>query len=181
MARKLHIGCGKVFIPGFFHVDVTAYDHVNHCGPVDRLDFLADDSVDLIYASHVLEHFGRHEVEGVLTEWRRVLRPGGILRLAVPDFAAVTEIYLKEGLKDGASGLVGLACGGQRDDYDYHKMIFDEPLLTRFLKKVGFREVRRWDWRQTEHAHIDDYSQAYLPHMDKENGRLMSLNLEALK
>ena len=50
-----------------------------------------------------------------------------------------------------------------------------------FLRRVGFAEMRRWDWRRTEHAAIDDYSQAYLPHLDRENGLLMSLNLEAVK
>jgi hypothetical protein len=49
------------------------------------------------------------------------------------------------------------------------------------LLQAGFSEVRRWDWRNTEHSEVDDYSQAHLPHMDKENGRLMSLNLEAIK
>ncbi len=60
-------------------------------------------------------------------------------------------------------------------------MIFDELFLTETLCAAGFREVRRWDWRETDHAHIDDYSQSHLPHMDKENGRLMSLNLEGVK
>ncbi len=60
-------------------------------------------------------------------------------------------------------------------------MIFDEPLLTEMLRATGFREVRWWDWRETNHAHIDDYSQAHLPHLDKEIGRLMSLNLEGVK
>ena len=74
----------------------------------------------------------------------------------------------------------GLVSGGQRDAYDFHGMIFDEPDLTRALKEAGFAAVRRWDWRQTEHAGLDDYSQAYLPHMDKEHGTLVSLNLEGL-
>jgi len=46
---------------------------------------------------------------------------------------------------------------------------------------VGFKEVVRYDWRKTEHFYVDDYSQAYLPHMDKTNGKLMSLNVEAIK
>jgi len=41
--------------------------------------------------------------------------------------------------------------------------------------------VRRYDWRQTLHKDHDDHSQAYIPHMDKENGRLISLNVEAEK
>ena len=178
---KLHLGCGPRHIPGFYHVDIADHGHIDHRGPVEDLSFLADESAGLIYASHLLEHFGRYEVEGVLREWHRVLRKGGILRLAVPDFAAVVDLYEQEGLQNGMSGLMGLVCGGQRDSYDFHKIIFDEPFLSNLLRRVGFRDVHRWDWRETEHAHIDDFSQAYLPHMDKVSGRLVSLNLEAIK
>jgi len=59
--------------------------------------------------------------------------------------------------------------------------VFDQPFLSSALVDAGFREVRRWDWRCTDHSHIDDYSQAYLPHLDREHGTLMSLNLEAVK
>lgn len=178
---RLHLGCGKRHIAGFYHVDIQPYPHVDHVGAVEKLDFIADGTVELIYACHVLEHFGRFQVIDVLREWYRVLRPGGVLRLAVPDFAACAAIYYEEGLKDGLSGLVGLVCGGQRDATDFHRMIFDAPLLSGLLFQSGFSAVRRWDWRETEHADIDDYSQAHLPHLDKETGRLMSLNLEAEK
>lgn len=177
---KLHLGCGSKYIPGFIHVDVIDDDHIQLQSSVCELPY-PDNAVDLIYAAHVLEHFGRGEVTGVLHEWYRVLKPGGILRVAVPDFAACAKIYYEEGLKDGLTGLIGLICGGQRNPYDFHKMVFDETFLSALLRAAGFHEVRRWDWRLTEHAHIDDYSQAYLPHMDKEQGTLMSLNLEALK
>jgi hypothetical protein len=46
---------------------------------------------------------------------------------------------------------------------------------------VGAKNTRKYDWRKTEHAAIDDFSQCYYPHMDKENGRLMSLNVECEK
>jgi len=177
---KLHLGCGSKFIPGFVHVDLIEGDHIHHQGSVAELPY-ADESVELIYASHILEHFGRWEMHNVLQEWLRVLVPGGVLRLAVPDFAACSKIYNEEGLKNGLTGLIGLICGGQKDAYDFHKMIFDEPFLTGELISVGFREVRHWDWRFTEHVNIDDYSQAYIPHLEKEKGTLMSLNLEAVK
>ncbi len=179
--RRLHLGCGDKHLPGFFHIDIVDGPHVDHAGHVDDLRFIPDDTTELIYACHVLEHFGRYEVVPTLREWYRVLAPGGVLRLAVPDFAAVVETYRTLGLEDGRNGLVGLVCGGQRTPYDYHKVIFDKPYLTRLLHEAGFAVVRRWDWRTTDHADVDDYSQAYLPHLDKEHGRLMSLNLEAEK
>ncbi|WDP93215.1 MAG: methyltransferase domain-containing protein [Desulfobacter sp.] len=177
---KLHLGCGKRFIPGFVNIDICPQESLDVQHRIETLPF-NDASVSLIYASHVLEHFSRREFLDVLVEWRRVLAPDGILRIAVPDFRAIVTYYLKHGLGDGDTGLHGLICGGQRDQYDFHKNMFDEAYLTLVLKRAGFSKVRPWDWRATEHRDIDDYSQAYLPHLDKENGLHMSLNIEAVK
>ena len=83
---KLHLGCGRKYIPGFVHVDLLDYDHIDHRMSVDDLSLFSNNSVELIYASHVLEHFGRHETTGVLGEWYRVLQVAGVLRVAVPRF-----------------------------------------------------------------------------------------------
>jgi predicted SAM-dependent methyltransferase len=179
--EKLHLGCGIKHIPGFYHVDALDYPHVDRIGPVEDLSFIPDNTVKLIYACHVLEHFGRKEYRAVLAEWCRVLAPGGVLRLAVPDFQAAADLYLAPGNGVGLPQVLGLLVGGQRDQYDFHKMAFDEETLGATLREVGFSNTRRWDWRSTEHAGMDDYSQAYLPHMDKENGRLVSLNIEGVK
>lgn len=177
---KLHLGCGIKEIPGWFHIDALDYPHIDHRGPVDDLSFIPNGSVSIIYAAHLLEHFGRRTYMDVLREWRRVLKPGGVLRLAVPDFAAAAQLYMSGTLPRGIEDVRGLVCGGQRDKYDFHGMIFDEPDLTRALMEAGFDSVRKWDWRTTEHSAIDDYSQAYIPHLDKENGTLVSLNLEGV-
>jgi len=92
---KLHLGCGKIYIPGFVHIDAIDYPHVDHVASIDRLSFIKDNSVSLIYACTVLEHFKRKDTVLVLKEWYRVLEPNGILRLSVPDFEALVEIYLK--------------------------------------------------------------------------------------
>lgn len=177
---KLHLGCGPRHIAGWYHVDALPLAHVDHVGPVDDLDWIPDGSVGTIYASHVLEHFGRHAYMDVLREWRRVLRPGGILRIAVPDFAAAARLYVAGELPRGIEDIRGLMSGGQKDQYDFHFNIFDEASLTVALSEAGFASVRHWDWRATEHADIDDFSQAYLPHMDKVKGTLVSLNLEGV-
>ena len=180
MDLKLHLGCGDKYIPGFIHIDISDAPHIDLKCDISRLDNFEENSVDLIYASHVLEHFGRHEYTNVLTEWYRILKPDGELRIAVPDFEACAKLYLSES-KIALGDIIGLICGGQRDEYDYHKMIFDYKSLEAVLKKVGFLKVFPWDWADTEHAHIDDYSQAYLPHMNKDEGQLVSLNVRAIK
>lgn len=176
---KLHLGCGKRFISGFTHIDVVEFPHIDMRHEVDRLPMIADGSADLIYACHVLEHFHRKDTVRVLSEWRRVLRPAGTLRLSVPDFAALVEIYIASG--ENLQTIIGPLFG--RGDYLYnvHYTVFDFATLGRDLEAAGFSEVREYDWRTTEHAEVDDYSQAYFPHGDKDHGVRVSLNLEATK
>jgi hypothetical protein len=77
--------------------------------------------------------------------------------------------------------IMGPLFGRQDYLYNIHYNIFDRPTLTAALTDAGFVYIEPYDWRKTEHAQIDDYSQAYFPHMDKEHGTPISLNLEARK
>jgi predicted SAM-dependent methyltransferase len=175
---RLHLGCGDRFIPGFVHVDIRLLPHVDIVSSLDHLA-VPDGSATLVYASHVLEHFSRHQTVSVLKEWHRVLKAGGILRVAVPDFEKLIEVY-----KVSAGDLdtvLGPLVGRQDHPFNYHYAVFDRRKLTALLREAGFAEVRPWDWRTAEHADVDDYSQAYYPHMDKTGGILVSLNLEAVK
>ena len=175
---KLHVGCGNVILPGWINVDIDNIPGVDIQDDVRTLTKIKDDSCDIIYASHVLEHFGRKEFESILKVWNKKLKINGILRLAVPDFEKAIEWYNDtKKIED----VIGLISGGQKTEFDYHKMIYDRKFLTKVLKICGFDDVKEWEWRQTEHGQFDDYSQSYLPHMDKENGMLMSLNLEGRK
>lgn len=175
---KLHLGCGKRHLPGFVHIDAVDYPHVDHVASIDNLSFIPDDSVDLIYNCHVLEHFKRRDVVRVLSEWHRVLKPGGILRVSVPDFAQLCAVYQHEKRIDL---VIGALFGRQDYLYNIHYNVFDFESLAQSLTQVGFADIRRYDWRGTEHADIDDFSQAYIPHMDKEHGTLISLNVECSK
>lgn len=181
---KLHLGCGKRYIPGFVHVDLDAYDHIDYQSPVDDLSMFQDETCSLVYASHVLEYFDRVEAIGVLKEWRRVLRPGGVLRLAVPDFDKLVEVYkITEDLSKVLGPLYGRIeiNGSEGKRAVYHKTVYNFNSLKEMLEETGFRDVRRYDWRKTLHKDYDDYSQAYYPHMDKENGILISLNVECTR
>lgn len=175
---KLHLGCGNKYIDGFVNVDILNGTNVDIADDVGSLEKITNDSADLIYACHVLEHFGRNNYKNVLNRWHQVLKTGGTLRVAIPDIEACVNYY--NNTKD-LKKLLGFFYGGQTHQYNFHYMCWDFNTLKLDLESVGFKDVRRYDWRTTEHSHIDDYSQAYLPHMDKENGQLMSLNVEATK
>lgn len=176
--KKVNLGCGNRIIDGWSNIDIVSDKQNVIIDDVGKLHTVPDQTVDLMYASHVLEHFGRHEIDEVLKVWSRKIKSGGILRVAVPDFEAVCKRYLESG---NIQELLGFINGGQRNQYDYHKVNFDFIKLSNHLINAGFANIRRYDWRLTEHSSIDDYSQSYLPHMDKENGMLMSLNVEAIK
>jgi len=175
---KLHLGCGSKFIPGYTHIDVIPYDHIDHVSSIDNLSFIQNDSVDVIYNCHVLEHFKRQQTKLVLTEWFRILKSGGVLRVSVPDFESVCNVYQET--KD-LNLVIGPLFGGQTYLYNIHYNMFDFQSLNKLLTDTGFKDVKRYDPFATEHADIDDYSRAYIPHMDFENGTCISLNIEAIK
>ena len=91
---KLHLGCGKRYLEGYIHVDIAEFEHIDYQLPIDDLSTFKDNTAEEIYASHVLEYFDRNDVINVLTEWKRVLKPSGVLRLAVPNFPKLVEVYL---------------------------------------------------------------------------------------
>jgi predicted SAM-dependent methyltransferase len=181
---KLHLGCGKRYLPGYVHVDLSSYPHVEYQHRVDKLPMVTAESVELIYASHVLEYFSDMEAMSVLTEWHSKLCVGGILRLAVPNLDKLIEVYQKTNKIELISGPIYGRWKVSEDTMVFHKCLYNYGKLANRLFEVGFKSVQVWDWRKVfvgELEGFDDYSQAYYPHMDKTNGILISLNVEARK
>lgn len=175
---KLHIGCGKKQLSGYKHLDVIDYDHIDFICDARSLSMIESESVSEIYACHILEHVERNEVAAVLGEWARVLRSGGVIRIAVPNFESIVEEYIEN---RGLMSFQGLLYGGQTYDYNFHHVAFDFSMLKNLLEGAGFYDVSRYKWQEFLPEGYDDYSRAYIPHMDFENGRLMSLNVVAIK
>ena len=178
----LHLGCGEKYIDGFIHVDLNNYPHIDHISSINRLDFVEDNSVDSIYCSHTLEYFNRDDAKDALKEWHRTLKANGLLRLAVPDFDAIVNVYLRNKDIEG-KGILGPLYGKWKSDdgnYFYHKTAYNEKSLTDLLTDCGFANISIFDPIKVFGEDFDDYSLAYIPHKDS-NGILISLNLEAQK
>lgn len=174
---KIAVGCGKRnYGKGWLHVDGAHFDHVKYHDIF--LEEFKDREADLIYACHLIAYFDRQEIIHLLECWRRVLRLGGILRIATPDFETMAQLYFNG--KIALSDIVGPLYGKWPIDGKlvYHKTCYDSIELTWLLEDAGFKDVEEYDWRKTSHADIDDHSQSFIPKMDKEHGILISLNLE---
>lgn len=150
---KLNLGAGDTKIKGYISIDrkfgKEAY-------PLD----CPDNSVNVIRASHVLEHFGHRQMFEVVRHWIKKLKIGGILKIAVPDFRKIAQHYV-EGQK---INVLGYTMGGQIDENDYHKSLFDSIVLYQLLEAAGLEDIKSWE------SEIDDC--AALP---------ISLNLQGTK
>jgi predicted SAM-dependent methyltransferase len=189
---KLHLGCFNKKIPGFVNVDVREEVNPDVVDDVAKLTQFGTQSVDLIYACHVLEHFKESEVKDVLSRWYDVLKFGGTLRVAVPDLMAACKYLVYHGGSiERYNQVRTMLHGSQKHPYDFHYISFTFETLAHHLHSAGFKDVRTYNWWETEHAHIDDYSQSYLPSknityrggnpIDFGGSKLMSLNVEATK
>jgi predicted SAM-dependent methyltransferase len=186
---KLHLGCGKKnFGKDWIHIDGSNYPHLDSHDIVN-LPYKSN-SVDIIYASHVLEYFDRDEGLDILKKWYKILKRRGVLRIAVPNFTALSSIVM---LYDGPlEDILGPLYGKMKmgDKYIYHKTVYNCRELFDILERAGFKHFYEYDWKQTPpHDKIDDCSRAYYPHCPeciktgkfKDNQLHMSLNVEAVK
>lgn len=107
-----------------------------------RLPF-PDRSVDYVYTSHVLEHLAAADARKLIEEVFRVLKPGGMVRLVVPDLAYGARGYL-DALANNPSDpkaapafldWLGLSTSGVRDP---HLWMYDAPSLSAVLTQAGF-------------------------------------------
>lgn len=172
---KLHLGCGTRRLPGYTHIDGREEVHPDMVADVRNLDWILNNTVETIYACHVLEHIALPELPATLQEWSRVLYPRGLLRLSVPDFDAIARLYAHE--QTILMRLLGLLYGGGTYAENVHHACYDYQTLAYLLGKNGFHSITTWEpynllgneWPKD----YDDYSMAVVDDIP------VSLNIEA--
>lgn len=153
MVIKLNLGCGVQLLDGYINIDRKTdgevYPLSANYKTADHPDGIilnpegkevADNSIDEIRASHILEHFSYREVPIIAKYWVSKLKPGGILKIAVPDFGKIAHDYVG-GKK---TNVLGYTMGGQSDENDYHKSLFDRNGLVSLFEECGLENIQDW-------------------------------------
>ena len=126
MKRKLNLGCGTRFHPGWINVDLIPSAPGILCHDLRRPLPFPDNSFDIVYHSHILEHFSREDGLRFLGECYRVCRPGGVIRVVVPDLEKKARLYLQ---------YLEQACQGEvyaSERYDWMMLeLYDQAVRTR--------------------------------------------------
>jgi predicted SAM-dependent methyltransferase len=146
-----------------------------------------DSSVDAVYHSHLLEHLDRPVAEGFMREILRVLRPGGIQRISVPDLEGYVRSYLEHLDNGGANAehdayiapileqsvrreahgtslqsrprriVENLIMGDARKRGETHQWMYDHKNLAALLERTGYTDIRRVDWNVSDIPGWDAY------------------------
>lgn len=165
--HKLHIGCGKKFLDGWVNIDI--YPAPLALNVLWGLPF-ASGSARYVFVSHLLEHlFFPRDVKPFLAELRRVLAPGAIVRIVVPDIEQCIEAYVNNdetffGNRREAwpwwpanptrlEDFLAYAGAGAEPAYlfESHKYGYDFETLSRVLSDAGFCDISRSNYMESRH------------------------------
>jgi len=175
------LGCGDNRQEGYLNIDNRYAKGADIVASLRWCQKKFSDKCDEIYVSHILEHFGQpgkrmdkseNSALGFLEIMNSMLKPGGVLRIAVPDFEALQKLYAQENVPLYPR-LIGRICGEQNYEGNAHKCVFDKDFLIFCLKNSGFGDFQEWDPEKENFSRDSSF--------DEINGIKTSLNVLAKK
>lgn len=161
---KLNIGCGTDYKEGWINVDNNSDENIED-GKLD-LDWdlrnplpFADNSIDYVFNEHFFEHLSVEEAQPVMQDLMRVLKPGGVMRIAMPDLEWVVDNYINQPVETDPVikkyNLEGVKTKAEWINMSFrwwgHKWLYDWEELQRRLSESGFDNVKRCKLRESEH------------------------------
>ena len=156
--RRLNWGCGGCGEPGWINSDQHEAPNVNLVCDIRNGLPLETDSIDYVVSIHALPEVPWSGIPHVLGELRRVLKPGGVLRLALPDLEKGIEAYRRRDstyflIPDADAASLGGKFVVHMLWYAYTRTMFTADFAEELLRKAGFREVTICEFRRTASAH----------------------------
>ncbi len=151
---RLNWGCGDDPRPGWVNSDVKDHPGVDFVCDIREGLPLADDSIDYAVSIHALPEVPYDELVPVLLELRRVIKPGGILRLGLPNLERAFAAYQRGDrdfflVPDDEWRDVGSKFVVQLVWYGYSRSVFVPGFVQELLERAGFVDVRHLSFRET--------------------------------
>jgi len=140
---KLNLGCGKDLLPGYINIDIDSNLELVRVGDVRDLSDFDDGSMEVVRATDIIEHFELDEVGNILTEWIRVLEPGGSLYIRCPDIVAIVTCFYPEARAGGMEwSKLSEMIHGHCDKYNRHRVTFAFEWLKKLLDERGMIHIK---------------------------------------
>lgn len=141
--KKLNLGSGGDYIDGYINVDLYA-EKADERFDIAKLPY-QDNSIDEIRAYHVVEHFDYMQVQHVLQEWYRVLKPNAKIRIETPDFLESCREFTNSDVH-GQWNLYGhFFSTAWINPGLLHKFLFTEYELHKLMTRTGYKNIIRLD------------------------------------
>ncbi|MCX6764883.1 MAG: methyltransferase domain-containing protein [Candidatus Nealsonbacteria bacterium] len=173
----IHIGCGDFNDSRYINVDTRSGWHIHHKDSVENINkIFPENYADLIYACMVLEHVSYLKLSEVFKNLYKSLKTGGVLRVSVPNFDVILEMYKET---KSIEGITPPLMGGQGYADNFHYSVFNEKFLRELFVKNGFKDVKSWIPGAALYHNFNDWSGRRFPLGGKEWE--ISLNIEAVK
>jgi len=172
---KLYVGSRDYRPEGYKTLDIDVASGADIIGDICKLsESVAPESCDEIVAGHVLEHIDWPDSFKAISEFQRVLKFDGVLKIAVPDVGLLSRMFLNSASSDFfAMGLL-YGVGGRVNKFEQHRYGFTSGMLLEILETLGFGN---FDWWNSD---IGDASNSWVPQAQSRNTAL-SLNVKATK
>ncbi len=136
---RINVGCGHLPLDGYVNVDLRELPGVDVVATVSDMPFEPGELAEL-FSAHLVEHFPQEQLEReLLPYWRSLIRPGGVLRMVVPDGGAMLEGFASGDINWG--DLREVLYGGQEYEGDFHFNMYTTETLPKLLENAGFESV----------------------------------------
>lgn len=184
----IHYGCGKIRINSYLNVDIRWTSAVDILADLKWCAKNLEGQGKELYLCHVLEHYGYPGIKerrdhqfvlGALTDINKILKKNGLVRISVPNFRALAELYINNNVPLYPN-IISRVCGGQGYRENLHKCVFDIDYIELCLLECGFKDIAHWnpeDHWNLKHFKRSKKDDSY----DSINGISTSLNIIAQK
>ena len=157
--KRLHWGCGPITPYGWVNSDIHAFPGVNVVADILQGLPFPNHEFDLIVSIHVLPEIPYRHLDTALKELFRVLKPGGVLRLSLPDLDKAIQAYLRKDIDyfflipDEAIKSISGKMIVQLLWYGQSRCMFTSEFVTELLERNGFQQIQFCRFRETKSLH----------------------------